>query len=97
VEFLDRYREELKEIEKALTAAPPAQIDARTLQSLRKVIADVRGARGERICWPLADVIVVLEAPADALIYTTDHHFKVLCTTIGKRLFQEPSGMVKKA
>jgi hypothetical protein len=48
-------------------------------------------AKGERTCWALGDVIIALEAPDDALIYTTDNHFDVICAALGKRRFVESS------
>ncbi len=52
---------------------------------------DVTKAKGERACWALGDVIIALEVPDDALIYTTDNHFDVICEVLGKKRFVELS------
>ena len=38
-------------------------------------------------CWHLGNLIIALEAPDDAKIYTTDGHFDLICSVLGKRLF----------
>jgi hypothetical protein len=58
---------------------------------LRKVNADVTKALGERTCWALGDVIIALEAPDDALIYTADGHFEVISKAIGKQFYRSPN------
>jgi hypothetical protein len=46
-------------------------------------------AKGQRTCWKLGDIIILLEAPPDALIYTTDKHFETICTALGRKLYRE--------
>nr|MBC8234005.1 hypothetical protein [bacterium] len=48
-------------------------------------------ALGERTCWALGDVIIALEVPDDALIYTADGHFEVISKAIGKQLYRSPN------
>jgi len=91
VDFLARHQSELLALEHALTQANPDQINPSTLPALRRLNQDVTRAKGERTCWALGDVIIALEAPDDALIYTTDNHFDVLCAALGKRRFIELS------
>jgi hypothetical protein len=91
VYFLVRHRSELLALEHALAQAEPNQINPSTLAALRRVNKDVTKAKGERTCWALSDVIIALEAPDDALIYTTDNHFDVICAALGKRRFVESS------
>ncbi|MBU1662545.1 MAG: hypothetical protein KKD28_13850 [Chloroflexi bacterium] len=64
------------------------------LQLVGKTIAAVKDdwqiARGQKNCWRMGDLIIVLETPQDAAIYTTNHkHFKPLCAAIGKQLLKE--------
>lgn len=91
IDFLAGYSRELIQIQQAMEAAEKKKVDTRTLAALRRVNTDVRKALGERVCWALGDVIITLEAPKDALIYTVDRHFEVICEAIGKRLFKEHS------
>jgi len=89
VPFLSAHREQLLTIQQAMEREPREKVDQRTLSALRKVNADVTTALGERTCWALGDVIIALEIPDDALIYTADGHFEVISKAIGKRLFVE--------
>jgi hypothetical protein len=89
VPFLEAHRAELLTLEKALVTVPPEKKDPKTLTALRKVNADVTKAKGERTCWALGDIIIALEAPAKAKIYTVDHHFDVICEVLGKQRLRE--------
>jgi len=91
IDFLARHQEKLLALEHALAQANPDQSNPSALTALRRVNKDVTKAKGERTCWAFGDVIIALEAPDDALIYTTDNHFDVLCATLGKKRFVELS------
>ncbi|MBC8447500.1 MAG: hypothetical protein H8D78_07100 [Chloroflexi bacterium] len=46
-------------------------------------------ARGRNCTWYLGDLIIALEIPSDAALYTTNRrHFGPLCTLLGKHLHQ---------
>ena len=100
VQFLSAHQEQLTAIQEAMETAPGGNVDRRTLSALRRANADVTKALGEQTCslclpttssygWALGDVIIALEAPQDALFYTADGHFEVICRAIGKRVFVE--------
>lgn len=89
VSFLQQHQAELHQLEQALAAAPPQKVNPRTLAALKKINVDINKALGQRNCWHLGDVIIALEAPDDAKIYTTDGHFGLICSTLGKQLFLE--------
>ena len=91
VPFLSAHREQLLTIQQAMESAPKEKVDQRMLSALRKVNTDVTKALGERTCWALGDVIIALEAPDDALIYTADGHFEILTKAIGKRIYRSPN------
>ncbi len=91
VPFLSAHSEQLLQIQQAMESAPREKVDQRTLSALRRVNADVTRALGERTCWALGDVIIALEAPEDALIYTADGHFEVISKAIGKKLYRSPN------
>jgi hypothetical protein len=45
--------------------------------------------RGRNCTWYLGDLIITLECPADAALYTTNlRHFGVLCAQLGKRMYE---------
>ncbi|MBU7047467.1 MAG: hypothetical protein HXS54_13620 [Theionarchaea archaeon] len=55
---------------------------------LEKTIKDLESSKGERMCWTLSDLIICLESPVDARIYTSNiSHFEPLCRIVNKKLF----------
>ncbi len=72
VHFLSAHREELHRIETAIANAAPEIKDIRALAALQRINTDVSLVLGERTCWAIGDVIIALEAPADALIFSDD-------------------------
>jgi hypothetical protein len=92
VSFLQQHQAELHQLELALAAAAPEKVNPRTLAALKKINVDILKALGQRTCWHLGDVIIALEAPDDAKIYTTDGHFDLICSVLGKQLFGGESG-----
>jgi hypothetical protein len=87
VPFLSAHREELCNIETAIANAAPEIKDTQALAALQRINADVSLALGERTCWAIGDVIIALEAPADALIFSDDLHFEVICDGLKKQRF----------
>jgi len=66
-----------------------SSLDTTTRQSVLRVTEDVEMAKGERTCWPLGDLIIVLECPQDALLWTTNlRHFEPLCQIFGRQLYR---------
>lgn len=88
VSFLQQHQAELQKLEHAFSAAP-GKVNPRTLAALKKINVDINKALGQRTCWYLGDVIIALEAPEDAKIYTTDGHFDLICSVLDKQLFLE--------
>lgn len=63
-------------------------LDVSAQQVLSKIANDTSLAKGERNCWPLGDLIITLECPTDALLWTTNiSHFKPLCDLFGRQLY----------
>lgn len=85
--FLSAHREELRRIKNAIENAPSKIKDARALTALQRIDADVSLVLGERTCWAIGDAIIALEAPADALIFSYDPHFEVICDGLKKTRF----------
>lgn len=64
-----------------------ARMGALCVQSL----ADPHGARGRNCTWYLGDLVIALELPGDAALYTTNQrHFAPLCALLGKELYHPP-------
>lgn len=87
VNFLSAHREELRRIETVMANAAPEVRDNRALAALQRINTDVFLAFGERTCWAIGDVIIALESPADALIFSDDPHLEVICGGLKKQRF----------
>lgn len=67
-------------------------LETKTQRTLAAIQADFNLAKGEQNCWSLGDLVIVLECPPDAALWTTNvRHFEPLCRMFGRQLFQ-PSG-----
>ncbi len=61
---------------------------ARMAHLCTQILADPQVARGRNCTWYLGDLVIALEMPADALLYTTNHrHFAPICDLLGKQLY----------
>ena len=72
----------------AMERLSPTKRDTRAYNALARIQPDLTLALGERTCWALGDVIIALSVPDDALVYTVDEHFRMLCAATGKRIFE---------
>lgn len=74
-------------IERLTTAI--STLDTSTQRALAEIASDKTMAKGERNCWSLDDLIIVLECPPDAALWTTNvRHFAPLCQAFRHPLFQ---------
>ncbi len=90
--FLDQRKPEVHEAEAAMRTA--RRKDKRLLAILDRLKSgseyDFLGklkvtTRGN---WALGDLLITLETPPDASIYTIDRHFHVLCRALRRRLYK---------
>jgi len=59
-----------------------------TQKNLPNIVNDPNLAKGERNCWSLGDLIIALECPSDALLWTTNiSHFEPLCRHLERKLY----------
>ena len=61
---------------------------ARVQRLLTDVLDDPRAALGQASCWPLGDIIIALQIPAGAELWTLDSDFIPLATALGFLLHQ---------
>ena len=87
-DFLQHNVHNLQRIEQFIKQHAAAEYQE-LLEKLARVTTNFSWAKGQRTCWKLGDIIIVLESPKDALIYTTDKHFKIICTALGRKLYRE--------
>lgn len=57
----------------------------RVMQLLAALMRDPRAALGQGACWPLGDLIIALQVPPDAVVWTLDADFAALTTALGLR------------
>ena len=92
--FLQRKRSEAKIAENSVRAAIVKEKDC----NLLKILDSLKNDRGEydfigklkvntRGNWSLGDLLIALETPSDAHIYSDDRHFNVLCKSLGKQRY----------
>ena len=86
--FFAQHADELHAIHHILSALPTQQRDTKAFNVLTDVLTNgYHRALGERSCWALGDIVIALESPYDAAIYTTnERHFRLLCQALGKQL-----------
>lgn len=69
----------------------PDPVLARMGKLCTQILADPHSARGRNCTWYLGDLVIALEMPVDAQLYTTNRrHFEPLCALLGKRLYEPP-------
>ncbi|MFN8486193.1 MAG: hypothetical protein U0350_01295 [Caldilineaceae bacterium] len=67
-------------------------LEAKTQRAIEAVQNNFDLAKGEQNCWALGDLIIVLECPIDALLWTTNvRHFEPLCRALDRQLFELPA------
>ena len=77
VDFLQEHHLELQELVPVLSEPYPMIAEA-----CRRVLANPNDAQGN-ICKTLGDVIIALQAPTDAVLWSTDGSFDVICPVLG--------------
>ncbi|MCE7986232.1 MAG: hypothetical protein DYG89_34075 [Caldilinea sp. CFX5] len=77
VDFLQGHRRALQELSTALRETYPQMAEA-----CGRVLENPTDAQGNT-CKTLGDVIIALQTPADAVLWTTDASFDLICPVIG--------------
>ncbi len=87
--FLAERQTELRATADHLATHPNVIKDQpRVERLLAAVLADPRAALGQAACWPLGDIIIALQVPPDALLWTLDKRdFAALSVPLGLELY----------
>lgn len=86
--FLFKQSSKLHTIAGYLRAHPRAIKDqARVARLLAAIIEDPQSALGQSACWPLGDVIIALQVPTNASLWTLDADFQPLIEALGLGLY----------
>lgn len=89
-DLITRLREQqsvLRILAEGLKDHPEAAL-ARIADLYTQILTDPDIARGRNCTWYLGDLIIALEMPANAVLYTTNQrHSAPLCTLLGKQLY----------
>lgn len=90
-ERLTEHRPALQRLADGLHNYPEPAL-ARMGELCRRILSEPDVARGRNCTWRLGDLVIALEMPADALLYTTNRrHFEPLCQLLGKQLYEPPN------
>ncbi|MEZ4711938.1 MAG: hypothetical protein R3A44_32430 [Caldilineaceae bacterium] len=69
------------------THAQVLKDQARIERLLTTVLEDSQAILGQSTCWPLGDIVIALQVPADALLWTRDADFRPLAEALGLQLY----------
>jgi len=86
-ERLAEHRPHLRTLADGLKDHPDAAL-ARTGVFCARLLEDPDVARGRNCAWYLGDLVIALELPSDAALYTTNRrHFEPLCSLLGRQIY----------
>lgn len=86
--FIEKNRRELDNFISAASTCSRPNV-AKAAEAFDRILSGQDTPFGERSCYRVADVLIVLEAPSDAEIYSTDGDVHAICGIIGKLLYAE--------
>ncbi len=85
--FLTHHKAEIEILAAGLSAHADRSL-ARMAELCTLLLEDPDVARGRSCTWYLGDLVIALEAPSEAAIYTTNlRHFEPICALLGKQLY----------
>ena len=88
-DFLTEQRAKLLVITEYLSAHPRLlKNQVKVEQLLTGVLQDPRNALGQTTCWPLGDLIIALQIPMGAAVWTLDADFIPLVAALGLQRYQ---------
>jgi len=86
--FLAAHQPKLRAVADHLAVHPHVIKDQPRLERLlAAIIADPRAALGQTSCWPLGDLIIALQVPTDATLWTLDADFAPLAAVLDIPLY----------
>ena len=86
--FLRQNADKLRAIHDYLNIHPHAIKDqARVQRLLELILENPQAALGQNSCWPLGDIIIALQVPDGASVWTRDADFEPIAESLGLRLY----------
>jgi len=77
--FLNEHKAELSNVANYLSAHPKSIKDQPRLERLlAAILKDPQAVLGQSACWPLGDLIIALQVPPDAQVWSLDKDFATL-------------------
>ncbi|MBI2303168.1 MAG: hypothetical protein HYU86_00275 [Chloroflexi bacterium] len=87
--FIEQHRSELQYFAQEARSHPRPNV-ASAAEAFRRIIAGEEVPFGERSnCYAIADTLIVLEAPPDALVYSADGDVHVICDIFSRARYTE--------
>jgi len=88
-DFLTQHHSELTIIVDYLKAnSKVLKNQTRVENLLAKVLDEPQSALGQSTCWPLGDIIILLQVPSDGMLWTLDKDFEALAKELGIHLYR---------
>lgn len=88
-DFLTDQRTKLNAMADYLAVHPRSlKNQVKVQQLLAAILQDPRNALGQTSCWPLGDIIIALQVPAGAALWTLDADFAPLAAALDIPLYQ---------
>lgn len=86
--FLSKNIDKLRTVDAYLKGHPNAIKDqVRVQRLLSTVIENPQQVLGQHSCWPLGDIIIALQVPDDAALWTLDADFSPIVEALGLSLY----------
>jgi len=96
--FLAANQDRLRTVADYLATHPHTSKDQPRLERLlTAIVADPRAALGQTSCWPLGDLIIALQVPPGAALWTLDADFAPLATALAIPLYTPERDETKPA
>lgn len=90
-DFLAEHATEIRLLLNYLSAHRRCIKEQARVERLLQAVLDPRAALGQTACWPLGDIIIALQVPTNALLWTRDPDFTPLATALGITLYVAPA------
>ena len=97
--FLEQRTVQVKEVYDAVSIEAESRVDKHLKKSLERYWTEGEFSfkrLDQKQDWHLGDLLIALEAPSAAMIYTKDHHFDLLCRVLGLSRFAGTAAIQRK-
>ena len=95
LKFIFEHRDDLEMLASSVYEHERANV-RKAAQALTSILEDDDVPFGERSnCPSISDALIVLEAPSESPIYTTDGDVKAICAVFGRKTYKDDPSKVR--